>query len=292
MTTPDPDRDDRPQIHRALAALRRSTGLPLAFGGPVDGQRRVWLTEFAGSTVGALRGVALGFGLGLGGRVVARRRPLTVNDYVRARGISHQYDRIIATEGLRGMAAAPVVVGGRVRGVLYGAVRDAAPLGDRAVGSVWDCARDLEQRLAVGDEIGRRLDWLDRRAGEGRDGAARWELVREAYAELRLLTGATADTALRRRFDTVCRKLSAAAGAPPPEAPSSVRPAGPPPALSERELDVLACVALGCTNPQVAADLGVRRETVKSYLRSAMHKLGAHSRWDAVVTARRLGLLP
>ncbi|WP_262281805.1 response regulator transcription factor [Micromonospora sp. MA102] len=63
-------------------------------------------------------------------------------------------------------------------------------------------------------------------------------------------------------------------------------------ALSPRETDVLACVALGCTNADVAGQLGLRPETVKSYLRSAMRKLGAHTRLEVVVAARRAGLLP
>ncbi|MGW4247939.1 response regulator transcription factor, partial [Nocardia sp. NPDC004722] len=62
--------------------------------------------------------------------------------------------------------------------------------------------------------------------------------------------------------------------------------------LAPRELDVLAHVALGCTNLEAAQRLSVRPETVKSYLRSAMTKLGAHNRHEAVVRARRLGLLP
>jgi DNA-binding CsgD family transcriptional regulator len=62
--------------------------------------------------------------------------------------------------------------------------------------------------------------------------------------------------------------------------------------LAPRELDVLAWVAEGSTNAAVARRLGLRPETVKSYLRSAMRKLGAHTRGEAVATARRAGLLP
>ncbi|WIV62234.1 LuxR C-terminal-related transcriptional regulator [Amycolatopsis nalaikhensis] len=55
---------------------------------------------------------------------------------------------------------------------------------------------------------------------------------------------------------------------------------------------MLACVALGWTNHQIGEDLGITTETVKSYLRSAMRKLVARSRMEAVVAARRFGLLP
>src|SRR6516162_1394443 len=108
-----------------------------------------------------MRGVILHPGLGLGGKVVMLRRPMVLNDYVGSPSISHQYDRLIQAEALRAMAAVPVVVKRTVRGVLYGAVRCVAPLGDRAIQTVVEAARDLEQGIAVHDELTRRLDWLD-----------------------------------------------------------------------------------------------------------------------------------
>lgn len=269
---------DRPRIHRVLTRLREASGLPLTFGGAVHEGWQVRLTEFAGRNRGALRGVALGAGLGLGGKVVAVRRPLSINDYVASPGISHDYDRIIAAEGLRAMVAAPVVVRGKARAVLYGSTRSAEALGDRVLQMFQDAARELEQSLAVAAEVERRLAWLREHGragasdGAGPDGPRR-EQVREAYAELRILSQQTGDP----RLAAVCAKLAGTGDAPK---------------LSERELDVLSCVALGWTNTHIATDLGVGAETVKSYLRGAMRKLGAHTRMEAVVTARRRGLLP
>jgi DNA-binding CsgD family transcriptional regulator len=290
--------DDTVQLQRALARLRDSTRLPLTFGGPVGADQRLRLSEFSGDHRGAMRGVALRVGLGLGGKVVARRRPMVLNDYVSAEGISHDYDRFIKVEDLRAMVAVPVTVRRTVRGVLYGAIRSAVPLGDRIVQSVHDAARDLEQDLAVSDEIARRLDGFAeqvnaansehtaRKAGATAEGPGgrQWELVRESYAELRLLRRDLADEQLRHRLDTACDKLGRACAAGVHD--------GRAPVLSARETDVLACVALGWTNPEVAADLGIAVETVKGYLRSAMRKLHSHSRLEAVVSARRLGLLP
>ncbi|MFD0520685.1 response regulator transcription factor [Paractinoplanes durhamensis] len=51
-------------------------------------------------------------------------------------------------------------------------------------------------------------------------------------------------------------------------------------------------VAVGCGNAEAARRLGLLPETVKSYLRNAMRKLGTHGRMETVVTARRLGFLP
>jgi DNA-binding CsgD family transcriptional regulator len=278
--------DDALQIHRALVRLRSQTRLPLTFGGPVDDQQQVHLIEFAGDHRGAMRGVVLNAGHGLGGKVSMLRRPMVLNDYVTSPRISHDYDRFIQAEALRAMAAVPVVVKRTVRGVLYGAVRCAAPFGDRAVQSVVDAARDLEQSLAIHDDLARRLDWLDEQTITARAGepvSPQWELVRESYAELRILLPKVGDAQLRKRMDTVCDKLAAAC------ASDSKR--GLISSLSAREVDVLAYVALGWTNSHIAADLGLSTETVKSYLRSAMRKLRCHSRLEAVVTARRHALL-
>jgi DNA-binding CsgD family transcriptional regulator len=62
--------------------------------------------------------------------------------------------------------------------------------------------------------------------------------------------------------------------------------------LAPREIDVIAQVSLGCTNAESAQRLGVSLETIKSYLRSAMRKLDARTRHEAVVRARTYGLLP
>jgi DNA-binding NarL/FixJ family response regulator len=42
-------------------------------------------------------------------------------------------------------------------------------------------------------------------------------------------------------------------------------------------------VALGCSNAEAGRKLSLLPETVKSYLRSAMRKLGASARFEAVV---------
>ncbi|MFF1799488.1 DUF3040 domain-containing protein, partial [Kitasatospora sp. NPDC058263] len=51
-----------------------------------------------------------------------------------------------------GVRTPTVPVRRRVRGVLYGALRDARPLGDRTLTAAVDAARDVEQALVVGDE--------------------------------------------------------------------------------------------------------------------------------------------
>ncbi|MEU4689984.1 LuxR C-terminal-related transcriptional regulator [Actinoplanes sp. NPDC023714] len=61
--------------------------------------------------------------------------------------------------------------------------------------------------------------------------------------------------------------------------------------LSERETDVLQYMPTVLTAAEIAGDLNISVNTVKAHLRSIYRKLGASRRREAVVAARRLGLL-
>lgn len=61
--------------------------------------------------------------------------------------------------------------------------------------------------------------------------------------------------------------------------------------LTRREYAVLRRVAVGRTNPEIAEDLGITRNTVKTYLQSAMGKLGARNRVEAIAKASEAHLL-
>lgn len=286
--TADPMRTgEAVEIRGALARLRRATGLPVAFGGLVEpGRRHVRISELSGTATPALSSLAVTPGNGLGGKAVALARPCAVTDYSVSRQISHEYDVPVAAEGLRAVVAVPVVVRRRVRAVLYGALRTARPLGDRTLGEAVQVARDVEQALLVREGA---AELLAAAGPAPRTGAESWrepgagaerERVREAHAALRALAPRIADPALRAELLDACALLT------PRETPSgAVR-------LAPREVDVLACVAAGATNGAAAGRLGLTAETVKAYLRSAMRKLGARTRGEAVVAARRAGWLP
>ncbi|MEV3992531.1 LuxR C-terminal-related transcriptional regulator [Streptomyces sp. NPDC049837] len=274
------ERVEAVEIRAALLRLRRASGLPIAFGGLLHDGRRMRIAELNGALSTALRGLTIGTGNGLGGKAIALARPCAVTDYASARHISHEYDGPVAAEGLRSVLAVPVVVRRRVRGVLYGGLREPLPLGDRVFDAAVAAARDVEQALAVRDEA-QRLAAAGASTGPSGEPAA-WETVREAHGELRALAPRIADPALRAELLAVCGRLA-----------SARVPAGAPSVtLTPREADVLAAVASGATNTGAAQRLGLRPETVKGYLRSAMRKLGAHTRGQAVAAARRAGLLP
>jgi len=62
-------------------------------------------------------------------------------------------------------------------------------------------------------------------------------------------------------------------------------------ALTARELEVLALLAEGASNKQIARRLGISTHTAKYHVASLLEKLDAVSRTDAVAHAARIGVL-
>ena len=61
--------------------------------------------------------------------------------------------------------------------------------------------------------------------------------------------------------------------------------------LSDRERSVLELMAVGATNPEIAAELHLSKHTVKEHTSSVYRKLCVRNRTEAVQRAQRLGLL-
>jgi DNA-binding NarL/FixJ family response regulator len=62
--------------------------------------------------------------------------------------------------------------------------------------------------------------------------------------------------------------------------------------LSPRERDVLASMAEGKRGRQIAEELLISTDTVRTHTRSIFNKLDVHSRLEAVRVARAAGLRP
>jgi len=262
---------DQDVLRATLRDAARRTGLPVVFAGPVD-RGRIVLSEFLGTRTSALKGVAIRTGTGLGGKALALEKPCYVEDYVSAKAISHEYDTPIAQEGLTSLVAVPLRAAGRTRAIVYAGVHQRTSLGSGVTDALLRSVREGERELAVLDEVERRISQRPPDAS-----TTALERLRGTHAELRAIAATVDDPVLKERLLALCGDLTAASGGI---------------ALSTRETDVLALVSRGMTNADAAGHLGIGHETVKSYLRSAMSKLGATTRLEAVSRARSEGLLP
>ena len=61
--------------------------------------------------------------------------------------------------------------------------------------------------------------------------------------------------------------------------------------LSSREIEVLRLIAAGNANKEIAAQLSVAEETVKSHVTSILGKLGANDRTHAVTIGLKRGII-
>lgn len=66
---------------------------------------------------------------------------------------------------------------------------------------------------------------------------------------------------------------------------------GTMPELTEREQDVLRCLARGLSNQEIAKERFVTVETVKSHVASVLMKLGVRDRTQAVIAAYETGFV-
>lgn len=273
-------KDDEEAIRTALASLKNATGIPVTMYAQVLPDNSLQISAWIGLRTPALQNLTIESGVGVGGRVVKTRRPVGVSDYTRANVISHELDTLIQDEGLHSIVAVPVIVQREVRGVLYVGVHSSVRLGDKVIEEVTMTARILEQELAINTAM-RRSDGSRGTNSNGRMmSSAEWEQIRSTHSKLRMLANRIEQEDLRQELEDLCDQMVA-----PVHVKQTTK-------LSARELDVLSCVALGHTNVEAAEEMGIGAETVKSYLRSVMRKLGAHTRYEAVNAARRIGALP
>ena len=64
-----------------------------------------------------------------------------------------------------------------------------------------------------------------------------------------------------------------------------------PPRLTPRQVEVLSLIAAGFSTEEAAKRLTLSADTIRNHLRNAFRELRAHNRLEAIVAARRLGLL-
>jgi DNA-binding CsgD family transcriptional regulator len=61
--------------------------------------------------------------------------------------------------------------------------------------------------------------------------------------------------------------------------------------LTPRQGQVLHLLARGCSTEQMAGELGVTEHTIRNHVRAILHRLGVHSRLEAVIEAHERNLV-
>ena len=145
------------------------------------------------------------------------------------------------------------------------------------------------------------------------DGAtAAGRIIREVGSKVLLLTGGTTDAALQAAMAAGCsgylektagvdKLVAAIRGAAAGDIVLSARDvtrllvsrqhqADSP--LTPREVEILTLLGDGLSNRTIADRLVLSVNTVRTHVQTVLTKLGAHSKLEVVVIARRRGLLP
>jgi DNA-binding NarL/FixJ family response regulator len=94
----------------------------------------------------------------------------------------------------------------------------------------------------------------------------------------------------RELLDTI-RAVHAGQKRIPPEVAAELAEHATEDELSPREIDVLRLIAAGNANKEIAAQLSIADETVKSHITNILAKLGANDRTHAVTIALKRGII-
>ncbi|MEV6762750.1 GAF domain-containing protein [Streptomyces sp. NPDC051105] len=149
-----------------LHDVRRVAGVDLAVGAlTAAGADHFVIDRLLGVTTDGLRDLRVSVGAGLGGKAMLLARPVQVQDYCSASGITHDYDAAVRRERIRASFAVPIRVPRGPRGVLWGALRHECAFGDRVIGDVMTVVHALERDLAEELALSRRLENLRAAAG-------------------------------------------------------------------------------------------------------------------------------
>ncbi len=86
---------------------------------------------------------------------------------------------------------------------------------------------------------------------------------------------------------TLLQATAAPGGSPPAAGETPGRAAPPPDGLTEREVEILALIVQGLTNPEIAARLFLSNHTVKTHINRIFAKTGSRDRAAAIGYAHR-----
>ena len=107
-----------------------------------------------------------------------------------------------------------------------------------------------------------------------------------------IANGASGFITKSARRDAIAAALQAVLAGSVVLSPMARRAPPPAPGLTPRELEVLRWLGAGEPNKAIARRLGIAEATVRVHLTAVFRELGVSSRTQALLEARRRGLLP
>lgn len=284
-------------LERVGRVAAESLGSDLGFVGLLDGPDHIRLSGVHGGRSSALETLRVERGRGLGGKVLALENAASVKEYVAADSITHEYDAEIEREGLCGVLCLPLVVAGEIAGVAYVSDRTPREYSDTMIDRVMTAVESAQVALALADrsnalteaavreERERTARLLDSTVGEhlGAIVQIAKTIANDPSSSPEVLAQATSIIAASAQATTALRGSTR-------DGQSKREPASAA-SLSPRERQVVRLASRGLSNPEIAEELFLARGTVKAYMESALQKLEARNRVEAVMIAARLGLL-
>jgi DNA-binding CsgD family transcriptional regulator len=120
-------------LAEAVAAARRLTRTDTAFAAVLRKSGSYAITARDGLTDPRWDQIRVTTGRGMGGQVLAERRPYACSDYLRDTRITNDYRVVVSGEGLRGLACVPIMSQDSVAALLYAGDRRVGGIGDRII---------------------------------------------------------------------------------------------------------------------------------------------------------------
>ena len=96
---------------------------------------------------------------------------------------------------------------------------------------------------------------------------------------------------MRRELLDTIRAVHAGQKRIPPEVAAELAEHATEDDLTSREIDVLRLIAAGNANKEIAAQLSIAEDTVKSHVTNILAKLGANDRTHAVTIGLKRGII-
>ena len=144
------------------------------------------------------------------------------------------------------------------------------PIYDFVVGGPMASPDEWETIMAAGNFTGE----VELRTSDGGSVSVQWASTTETVTGRRLILGVALSTA---RWGARFRRAAESDAEPAP--------------LSAREREIVRLVALGRAGPEIAEELQISHNTVRTHARNAMTKVGARSRAHLVAKAIGDGLV-